>query len=599
MPWAIFNRPSIQLGALKSYLREQAPEIDVAACHPFLGAAKEIGFDAYRIIAEDSWAGEALYCALLFPEMEEQAKNVFYRSLGRKSASRLPDFHLLCEKLDRQLDNWLQLNDFSATSLIGFSVCFGQLPATLLAAERLKKKYPQVSIVLGGSTCVSKIGSSLLQVFPAVDFVVAGEGEQPLLDLCRYLQGTADTPGPAILTRTKGQIHRQQLPALSPGAEVHDLNTLPVPDYDDYFDELKQSGLDFIPQLPLEFSRGCWWNKCAFCNLNLQWCGYRFKKSERMEREVALMVKKYRCLDLAFTDNALPPAEADRFFTAMQRGNQDIRFFAEIRSTDKPDRYASYRLGGLDSVQIGIEAFSNSLLQRMNKGITVMDNLAAMKYCAEAGIRLDGNLILEFPGSSEEEAEETLRVLEFALPFRPLTGAGFFLGHGSPVWNDPGKYGIRAVRHHPSNRKLYPAPILARLNLLIKEGTGDRSRQKTIWRPVRNKIRQWRAFHENRTSDLPALSYREGDDFIIIRQERPGQQTRQHRLTGTSGKIYLACRSPVSTKSLLRGFNSVTEKALTVFLEDLENKKLIFRDGDKCLALAVHRPAAMFSALQS
>lgn len=599
MPWPIFNRPSIQLGTLKSYLREQAPEIDVAACHPYLGAAKEIGFDAYRIIAEDSWAGEAIYCALLFPEMEEQARSVFYRSLGKKSGSRLPDFNLLCEKLDHQLDNWLGVNDFSATSLVGFSVCFGQLPATLLAARRLKRKYPQVPVVLGGSTCVPEIGSSLLQVFPDVDFVVAGEGEQSLLDLCRYLQGTADAPGPGILTRTKGPVPRNQLPALSSGSEVRDLNTLPVPDYDDYFAELKQSGLDFIPQLPLEFSRGCWWNKCAFCNLNLQWCGYRFKKSERMQREVELITTKYRCLDLAFTDNALPPVEADRFFAAMQSSKKDIRFFAEIRTTEQPHRYASYRLGGLDSVQIGIESFSNSLLQRMNKGVTVMDNLATMKYCAEAGIRLDGNLILEFPGSSEEEAEETLRVIEVALPYRPLTGAGFFLGHGSPVWNDPVRYGIRAIRHHPSNRKLYPAPILARLDLLIKEGTGDRSRQKTIWRPVREKIRQWKAFHENRTADLPALSYREGEDFIIIRQERPGQQTRHHRLTGTSGKIYLACRSPVTIKSLLRGFNSVTEKALTVFLADLEKKKLLFRDGDKCLALAVHRSASRSSALQS
>ena len=592
MPWGIFNRPSIQLGALQSYIRASEPAINVVSCHPYLDAAKEIGLDAYRILSEDSWAGEALYCSLLFPEMRKQAEAVFRSTLGKKNASSLPDFNLLREKLDNQLDNWLQANDFSSTNLVGFSVCFGQLPSTLLAAKRLKKNHPNIPVVLGGSTCVPEIGSSLLQVFPNIDFVIAGEGEQALLGLCRYLQGKAKDPGLGVLDRGNAAIPQNQPPILSACNEVPDLNTLPVPDYDDYFSELKESGLGFIPQLPLEFSRGCWWNKCAFCNLNLQWRGYRFKKSARMLHEVELMTKKYRCLDVTFTDNALPPAEADRFFTAMQKSGKDIRFFGEIRTTNKPEQYANFHRGGLDSVQIGIEAFSSSLLKRMNKGVTVMDNLAAMKYCTEAGIRLDGNLILEFPCSSEQEVRETLRVLEFALPFRPLTSAGFFLGHGSPVWSDPDKYHIRTIQHHPYNRKLYPGNILTRLDLLIKQGTGDREQQRKIWRPVRKKMKEWTVFHNNRTGSIPALSYRDGGGFIIIRQEYPDRPTEHHRLTGISAEIYLACKTPVAIKSLLSGFNSVTEKALTVFLSDLENKKLLFRDRDMCLALAVQRPSA-------
>jgi ribosomal peptide maturation radical SAM protein 1 len=590
MPWAIFNRPSIQLGALQSYLRDREPGIDVINYHPYLEAAKDIGLDAYRIISENLWAGEALYCSLLFPETREKAESVFYSSLGKKTSSSLPDFDQIRTRLDSQMNNWLAEHDFSSTDLVGFSVCFGQLPATLLAAKRLKKNCPYVKTVIGGSTCVPDTGASLLNVFPDIDFVIAGEGEQPLLGLCRYLKDKEKKPGPGVITRNCGTGSRNQPTVLSPGNEVRDLNSLPAPDYDDYFTGLKRSGLGFIPQLPLEFSRGCWWNKCAFCNLNLQWCGYRFKNSARMQSEVELMLQKYRCLDFAFTDNALPPADADQFFTAMQSSKKDIRFFAEIRSTIKPDQYAHFRRGGLDSVQIGIEAFSNPLLKRMNKGVTVMDNLAAMKSCSEAGIRLDGNLILEFPGSTEQDVQETLRVLCFVLPYRPLSGAGFFLGHGSPVWKDPGKYNIQSIRHHHYNRKLYPAPILARLELLIKQGTGDRSHQKTIWRPVRKKIREWAAFHQNRTGNIPALNYRAGGDFIIIRQERPGKPTQHHRLTGMSGKIYLACKDPISIKTLLRDFNSVTEKAMTVFLDDLENKKLLFRDKDMCLALAVQRP---------
>ena len=102
MPWAIFNRPSIQLGALKSYICSREPTIDAVTYHPYLGVAKEIGFDTYRIISEDSWAGEALYCAILFPEMKDQARSVFYSSLGNSTANLLPDFDLLCKQLDTQ-----------------------------------------------------------------------------------------------------------------------------------------------------------------------------------------------------------------------------------------------------------------------------------------------------------------------------------------------------------------------------------------------------------------------------------------------------------------------------------------------------------------
>ena len=61
MPWAIFNRPSIQLGTLKGYLRQQLEHVEVECCHPYLDTAAAIGLDNYRIISESPWAAEALY----------------------------------------------------------------------------------------------------------------------------------------------------------------------------------------------------------------------------------------------------------------------------------------------------------------------------------------------------------------------------------------------------------------------------------------------------------------------------------------------------------------------------------------------------------
>ena len=591
MPWAIFNRPSIQLSTLKGYLQQQGKGITVTACHPYLETAKAIGTETYRLLSEKCWAGEALYSSLLFPKQREETRKVFFHTLGRKSARTLPDFDRIAAQLDTQLDDWLAGIDLAGCDLIGFSVCFSQLPATLLAVQRMKKLRPQLPIVLGGSTCAPAIASSLLSVFPEIDFIIAGEGEVPLLSLCKYLAGDAQKPGSRVLARSRPH---QSAPAESLTLEhtdqIADLDSLPVPNFDDYFAELRRTGLNFIPALPLEFSRGCWWNRCAFCNLNLQWHGFRRKSSERMLQEVQELRQQYRCLDFCFTDNSLPPAEADRFFAATAKLELDLSFFGEIRTLKKAETFARYRRGGLRAVQIGIEAFADSLLVKMNKGTTVMDNVAAMKYCLAAGIQLDGNLILEFPASTTEEVAETLHVLDFVLPFRPLAAAAFFLGHGSPVWQRPGDFGITTRQPHPWNRSLYPREILAQLAMLIDVGKGGRGQQQALWRPVRTKMRAWAEFHRQRTDPGPALSYRDGGEFIIIRQARPGQPVLHHRLQGLSRRLYLACATPVTRKSLLKKNKSITGQQLDAFLGDLEQKRLLFRHGDKLLALAVRAP---------
>ncbi len=592
MPWAIFNRPSIQLSVLQAYLHGQSGDITVETRHPYLEAAQRIGPETYRLISENNWAGEALYSSLLFPERRDQARAVFRQALGRKIVRSLPDFDVIAAQLDSHLDDWLEREDFKPCSLASFSICFSQLPGSILAAGRLKERYPRLPIVLGGSTCAPAIGASLLKVFPAIDFIITGEGERPLHNLCLYLAGETPHPGPNVLQRqNEPQMNRKDTKEYPDNNEIPDLNTLPLPDFDDYFAELKQTGLSVIPTLPLEFSRGCWWNKCAFCNLNLQWCGYRCKKSERMLRELKHLQHRYHCLDFTFTDNVLPPGEADRFFSALQKDDHDLNFFGEIRVLRKQQTYVLYQKGGLHTVQIGIESFSNTLLQRLNKGTRVLDNIAAMKFVTAAGIKLEGNLILEFPGSTQEQVNETMRVLDFVLPFQPLQAAGFFMGHGCPVWGRPRDYGVEAILQHPYNRKLYPASVLSRLVMLIKYGRGDHGYQKRLWKPVREKMQAWAEFHQQRKNTcLPPLSYRDGGDFIIIRQERPGGPALQHRLRDLSRKIYLACDQPVAIKELLHTFNSITEEKLSTFLAGLEQKHLLFRDQDDCLALAVRQP---------
>ena len=577
MPWSIFNRPSIQLATLKAFLEREQETCTVETFHPYLYIAKATGIETYREIAGSSWAGEALFSSLLFESQKDRARTLFSSELQPQQISL--KFDVLADRIRKSCRQWMDTVNWNNYDLIGFSVCFSQLLPSLYMAAQIKKIAGHIPIVFGGSSCNGKIGKSLLENFPQIDFLIDGEGERPLLFLVRTLQNN----------------ERPDSGYLGDGEEIQDLNALPVPDYSPYFQEISTVFPDkpFIPLVPIEFSRGCWWNKCSFCNLNLQWQKYRWKNSARMVAETEHLSRIHECLNFTFTDNALPVKEADRFFDSLAEKPVDLSFFAEIRTITRPERLQIYRQGGLDTVQIGIESLSGSLLKKMRKGTTVMDNIAAMKLCCENGIQVEGNLIVEFPGTNPEEIHETLENLEFVLPFSPLSPARFFLGHSSPMHRNCHDFSIRSTMVHHKVKKLFPKKYRQSLQHLILGYRGDRGLQHHLWQPVIKKIERWQDFHAKRADRKNGvLTFRDGGTFLIIRQEFPDGRVQQHRLRGLSRAIYLFCHTPKTISEILREFTTLNEKQLRTFLNELTLKKIVFLEHDTALSLAVRQPGS-------
>ena len=587
MPWPAFNRPSVQLGSLKSYLAQDeidTPSLSVHCFHPYLEVAQLLGEEVYQWLASEVWVCEALYSAILFPDNSQSAIALIEQGLISAGKKNLFDIPATIALLDDHLERWLHSIIWEKFSLVGFSICLNQLLATLAAIKRLRKLYPALPIAVGGSSCTPVAAPALADLF-AINYVVCGEGEEALHHLCSHMDNKRALPA-SIYVREQGWgTGKQRL-------QLQSLSSLPCPDYDDYFAQLKTSFPGgFRPVLPIEFSRGCWWGKCSFCNLNIQWQGYRLKKAEQMYIELTELRKRYSCLDYTFTDNALPVRDSLEFFDRCANEPGDYRFFAEIRASQRGSELARLQQGGLDAIQVGIEAFSTSLLQRFNKGMRVIDNLAIMRDALSCGVVLDGNLIIAFPGSSDEEIAETMTNLDFAFPFHPLTTATFFLGAGSPVDCQPAEFGILARLAHPANKKLFPGQILASFPQLIKGYRGDRQQQKQKWQQVTKKVMAWQEYHQQRGRDIyrhPLLSFRDGNDFIDIRQECPDGRVLRHRLEGTSRRIYLSCLDIINIEHLLKRFPRIRLAVMENFLASMVSKRLMFSENNHYLALAVH-----------
>ncbi len=601
-PWPLYTRPSIQLGALKAYISKYLPSVNVDAHHFYLALAEAIGYKQYHDICERTWLAESIYAALLYPERIKQIQKLFAREASRSSLLKPVSLKPLTTQIKKITDTFIEGIDWGTYSLAGFSVSLCQLTSALYFVKAIKQKHPGLITVVGGSTFAARTTQEVLDLFPEIDAVIIGEGELPLIRLIDHLKRSKAIDslpaGDGIFTRYPTSLPKDSKKTFS---QTDSLDSLPVPDYQDFFNLLGsfQPHQSFFPTLPVEISRGCWWMRtagskkstgCAFCNLNLQWHGYRSKRPSHVVSEIDSLTSTYKTLSVAIADNVLPQDSSGETFKQLAALQKDLRLFSEIRATTPLKELRQMRDAGIQEVQVGIEALSTRLLRKLRKGTTAIQNLEIMRNCEALGVDSISNLICRFPGSDEQDVNETMQNLDFALPFRPLKIVNFWLGLDSPVWQNPENYGIKSVYNHPNWKYLFPARVYRALPFMIQAYRGNVAYQRKIWKPVTKKVKTWINIYNDLLtgpSHSPILGFRDGRDFLIIRQRRFQTEPMMHRLTGPSRQMYLFCQHYRSLKKICDQFPAYPEDKILAFLRMMVDKKLMFEENNKYLSLAV------------
>jgi ribosomal peptide maturation radical SAM protein 1 len=595
MPWPLANRPSIQLATLKSYLNRQAPDVEVECHHPYLEVANLLGIKTYNRIAERTWVAEAVYGYLVNPERKREITALWQRQAGRQGEP-IGGLDELTRSIDRLHGTKHLTHPWSDYDLVGFSISFSQLTSSLYLIWKIRALHPHCRVVVGGSNCSEELGRSLLAHIPEIDFVVSGEGELPLLGLIGVLRRGSlepETECPGVLWRdSRGEMRGGGIQQLS------DLRKLPIPDYDHYFRDLGQQSAmgKLVPALPVESSRGCWWHRarpgvggraCRFCNLNLQWEGYRKKDPRQVAKEVETLASRHGTLRFFFVDNILNPPTMEALFQRIAALGRSFEIFTEVRASATRRQLLAMRQAGVNQVQIGVESLSPRLLKKLKKGTTAIQNMEVMKHCEEFGIRHRSNLILGFPGSDGDDVAETLENLAFVMPYQPLRKVRFWLGQNSPVALHPERFGIRRIANHPNYSILLPGSLGNSLCLMIKTYVGDRRQQHRLWRPVARALAEWQRLYGRRGRE-PLLSFRDGGDFLLIRKRLGDSEPETYRLRGASRDIYRFCEERRTLGELHRQFPRFSLDRLQTFVSDLVRLRLMFQEGDQVLSLAVN-----------
>jgi ribosomal peptide maturation radical SAM protein 1 len=591
MPWSDHARPSAAIGALLAFVRAQRPAWTVTPRYEYLHIAEAIGYPLYEKLAQDAYvAGELLYLSLLYPERVDASRAQF---AARAGLAEVPaeSFDDLRTVLDRCADDLARSLAEGEHDVVGFTTCFGQLFANLLVAERLKRLRPGVAIVLGGSTVSAEVGVSILAEYPAIDHVVQGEGELPLLALLDAIAGGGPVGSSSgVLSREEGRAPARPAPL----HEVDSLDALPLPDYGEYAEHAIELGIDWA--LPVEGSRGCWWDRaartgnpkatCYFCNLNVQWKGYREKNAERLIGEVRELSERYQITKVFFLDNIIRVHGITELARGIAALGKDLELFYEMRANVRPDELVALWEAGLTHAQFGIEALSSSVLKRIGKGTRAIQNLEAMKTCFELGVRHGGNLITSFPGSTDAEVAETVETIRrFAVAYEPCAISVFALGVNSTVDALRAEFGVTNVRNLDALSAVLPDKARTRLKLFDRNFDAA---NPADWTPVKDAVAAWR--ERQRAIGEPLLSYTDGGSFLRIIDRR--QDHRIAVLEGLQRALYLGCMRIRSGREIAARFG---EEAMDV-MRQLVELDLVFEEGGRYLALATAQSARVAAA---
>ena len=404
MPFADVGRPAIGVSLLKAAALSAGFSATVQYCN--LSLAELMGQRVYQQVSSsfppEILVGEWFFADDLFaeeiPPEDEYIEKILIPFASLETIEALRQAR---QARNQYLDDAAQRIADLAPRIVGFTTTFHQTCSSLAVARRLKELPNPPIMLFGGANCEGEMGLQMLQSFPWIDYICCGESDVSFMQLLRHLLSGASGDIPGVLKRGVSN-------AVTASPPVPDMDALPFPDYDDYFEQLTQSPLRREVEIHLvtESSRGCWWgakHHCTFCGLNGATMAFRSKSPERAFQEITFLCKKHKHSKIAAVDNILDMRYIDTLFPRLAASGLEPELFYEVKSNLRFDQLVKLHQGGVRQIQPGIESLSNQVLRLMDKGVTGFQNIQLLRWCEEIGIECSWNLLAGFPGESPQE----------------------------------------------------------------------------------------------------------------------------------------------------------------------------------------------------
>jgi len=494
------------------------------------------------------------------------------------------------EKAADFIDHCISSANWDHYQLIGFTTTFSQTNASLLLAKKIKTHHPDVAIVFGGASCAGECGLELHKQFPFIDWVVRGEGDDVLPALAGSLISGQVVPDLAgLVYRNNGG---ESVETRIDNALVPDLSDLPPPNFDDYFSALDIDDLSVAVHLPVQFSRGCWWGQkkhCVFCGYNQCSIRYRTRPAEKILEELIWLSGKYNLKSFLPTDSILDHDLITSLFPKMIEQNLGMQLYLAVKTNLKKEQLHILEKAGVTDISPGIESLSTKLLEIMEKGCTLLQNVQMLKWCQEFNIKAHWNLLYGFPQEDPQEYADMVDLIPSILHLRPPHSfQSICLTRFSPLLNKTKEYGIKNVRPAEKYHHVFPFndDVLSRLVDDFDFDYANGQEPHKYVSDLKEEVIYWR---ENYSPF--GLVFIDLGKRLVIFDHRPSAIHHQYDLTEMERAAYLYCDLAHSLKAIqkemaLEGFIA-SEQKLEMILGLWVKNRIMLHDNDKFLSLAV------------
>jgi len=531
MPFAGTAVPSIQLPILEGYLKERG--IQVNTRHLYLKAAEFYKIQHYHNLINhpsNSYIAQLSYIPYVFPHHWENNKKRIIEYFNNKIIGHIKNQETFnFEYYTQQTDNFynwvIESLDWQPFDFIGFTLNYGQLLPSLVIAKKIKELHPEKKVIFGGSRTIYPLGMKILETFDYIDFIVSGDGEEPLYLLSSDFDNYTSIPNLMYKDKNKAVWNEKQV--------TTDLQSLPPLSFDSFFEELSQTSRDvqqyfsLYGRLPIEISRGCWWNKCSFCNQCIIHPNYREKTVDQIVTELQILSEKYQILSFQLIGDTLLKNNYSQLCEKIKSLQKDYQLFGEARAGQlKQNDYQRLKEAGFNHIQTGIETFSSNYLKKINKGVRIIDNVAALKYSKECGIINSYNLIVNYPNEEKIDFEQTKKTIKYFKQFiDPPHLSPLNVEYGTTIFCNPREFNVKEFNHTQIDTLLFPKEILDKKIAWFYE-TENKRELTNNWQDL---VKEWeldreqreiQAVKSNLIADKYVFYYLDGGIFLKIYDKR-------------------------------------------------------------------------------
>lgn len=344
--------------------------------------------------------------------------------------------------------------------LVCFSVPFpGNLYSAFRCAKYIKENYPHIKTAMGGgfpNTELREVKDK--RVFEFFDFITLDDGELPLELLYENLDKSENLEFKRTFLIENDEVVYKN------NSTKHDYKQAQVgtPDYSDLQLDQYISVIEIANPMhslwsdgrwnKLTMAHGCYWGKCTFCDISLDYIKIYEPISakilvDRMEELIATTGET----GFHFVDEAAPPALMREIALEILRRNLVVTWWTNIRfeKSFTKDLCFLLKLSGCVAVSGGLEVASDRLLKLIDKGISVEQVAQVTRNFTEAGVMIHAYLMYGYPTQTIQETVDSLEMVRQLFEMGILQSGfwhQFAMTAHSPVGLNPEEFGVTPIK---------------------------------------------------------------------------------------------------------------------------------------------------------